>query len=57
MKDTAERDYEKPCAAWRQCCCQRADDGHCWYCGFPKAAHAARPGSTPTGCGSPKEGE
>jgi hypothetical protein len=38
-RDTAERDFEKPCQAWAACCCDNAGDGHCWYCGFPKEQH------------------
>lgn len=27
------------CQLWRECCCSRAADGHCWGCSQPSADH------------------
>jgi hypothetical protein len=31
--------FNSPCGYWRACCCDWADDLHCWGCGFPQDQH------------------
>jgi len=37
--EASQEDGVLVCSKWRKCCCQRADDGHCWGCGQSETVH------------------